>query len=107
MDFIHYSMDFIHYSMDFIHYTNSMDFIHYRPISILQFVIYNHTIRFVTKHNILNKYQFGFRKDHSTHHTIITLVDKITKTLENGGTLWECSGPPKSIRCSQSWYSTS
>ena len=27
--------------------------------------------------------QFGFRQGHSTHHALIALVDKITKSLDN------------------------
>ena len=30
------------------------------------------------------KHQFGFRKQHSTQQTIITLVDKITSSLDSG-----------------------
>ena len=30
------------------------------------------------------KYQFGFRKSHSTQHTNKTLVDKITSSLDYG-----------------------
>ena len=32
----------------------------------------------------INKHQFGFRKQHSTQQTIITLVDKITSSLDSG-----------------------
>ena len=56
----------------------------YRPISVLSVfskvfekIMYNHLINFINKHNILYKYQFGFRKRHSTNQAIITLVDKI------------------------------
>ena len=28
--------------------------------------------------------QFGFRKQHSTSHAIITLVEKVSKALDNG-----------------------
>ena len=34
--------------------------------------------------NILYDYQFGFRPGHSTQQAIITLIDKITKSLDNG-----------------------
>ena len=34
--------------------------------------------------NTFYKFQFGFRKSHSTHHAIITLVDKITSSLDSG-----------------------
>ena len=34
--------------------------------------------------NILYDKQFGFRKGHSTSHAIITLVDKVSKSLDKG-----------------------
>ena len=50
----------------------------YRPISVLSIfskffekIMYNHLINFVNKHNILYKYQFGFKKRHSTNHAIL------------------------------------
>ena len=63
----------------------------YRPISVLSVfskifekIMYNHLINFINKHNILYKYQFGFRKRHSTHHAIITLVDNVSTALDRG-----------------------
>ena len=61
----------------------------YRPISILfvftkvfEKVMYKHLINFIDKNDILYKYQFGFRKQHSTNHDVITLVEKITTALD-------------------------
>ena len=34
--------------------------------------------------NILYDKQFGFRKGHSTSHAIITLADKVSKSLDKG-----------------------
>ena len=34
--------------------------------------------------NLIYKHQFGFRREHSTHHALITLMDKITKSLDEG-----------------------
>ena len=34
--------------------------------------------------NIIYNDQLGFRKEHSTQHTLITLVDKIIKALDKG-----------------------
>ena len=63
----------------------------YRPISVLSFfskifekIIYNYVVHFMDKNDTIYKYQFGFRKKHSTHHAIITLVDKITSSLDSG-----------------------
>ena len=39
---------------------------------------------FLSKNEALYEYQFGFRPAHSTQHAIITRVDGITKSLENG-----------------------
>ena len=63
----------------------------YRPISILSFfskifekIMYNNVVNFMDKNDTFYKYQFGFRKSHSTHHAIIILVDKITSSLDSG-----------------------
>ena len=63
----------------------------YRPISILSFfskifekLMYNIVNNFLYKNEVIYKYQFGFRKIHSTQHAIITLVDRITSSLDSG-----------------------
>ena len=63
----------------------------YRPISILPYfskifekVMFRYVIEFVEENNILYEYQFGFRKNHSTSHAIITLVERVTKALDTG-----------------------
>ncbi len=63
----------------------------YRPISVLTFfskiferIMYNYVLDFMTEHDIIYKYQFGFRQKHSTQQAIITLVEKITKSLDTG-----------------------
>ena len=60
----------------------------YRPISllpviskILEKVIHNQTMDFVTKKNILYKFQSGFRKFHSTDSY---LQDKVSKGYDSG-----------------------
>ena len=60
----------------------------YRPISvlsvfskILEKVVYNHLIEFITKNKVLNKHQFGFRKQHSTNHAVISLAGKHSSNL--------------------------
>ena len=52
----------------------------YRPISVLPYF----SKIFLDKNNILYEYQFGFRKNHSTSHAIITLVERVTKALDTG-----------------------
>ena len=60
----------------------------YRPISILspfskilERLVYNHPYDFVDKHNILYRYQFGFRKGHSTEQAIFEITDTLKKAM--------------------------
>ena len=62
---------------------DKQDITNYSQISILYFfskifekIMYNHLINFIDKNKILYKYQFGFRKLHSTNNAIISLVEK-------------------------------
>ena len=62
----------------------------YRPISILstinkifEKVLYARLIDYIEKHNIFYKYQFGFRKKHSTEHALIEIVDQIRLSIDN------------------------
>ena len=61
----------------------------YRPISILpafskilERLVYNRLYKFLTKHKVLSKSQFGFRNNHSTEHAIINLVDTLIGHLK-------------------------
>jgi len=61
----------------------------YRPISLLpsfskifEKVMAIRLTKFLTNHNILYKYQFGFRPKHTTSMAINLLVDKITECLD-------------------------
>ena len=45
--------------------------------------MYNRLLNFINKYNILYKYQFGFRKNHSTSMALMTIVDKISEALQN------------------------
>ena len=63
----------------------------YRPISVLSFfskvyekIVYNHVLDFVDDNNVLYDYQYGFRHSHSTQQAIITLIDRISKSLVKG-----------------------
>ena len=62
----------------------------YRPISMLSIfeklierLMYNRLIKFLTKFKILNKNQFGFRKSHSTTLALIEVIDEIYENLDN------------------------
>ena len=46
--------------------------------------MYNHISDFIEYVNVLYEYQFGFRQRHSTQQAIITLVNKITSSLDTG-----------------------
>ena len=70
---------------------NNMLISNYRPVSvlpvfskILERLMYNRLYSFIIKHDVLYKYQFGFRKGHSTNMALIVLVDKIMSALDNG-----------------------
>ena len=63
----------------------------YRPISVLPFfskiyekVMANFFINFLDANGILSNFQFGFRHKHSTTHAIITLTERISKSLDTG-----------------------
>ena len=70
---------------------DKQDISNYRPISILSFfskvfekTMYNHLINFIDANKILYKYQFGFRKSHSTNHAITSLVEKVNNAMDSG-----------------------
>ena len=46
--------------------------------------MYNHVLDFMDHNDALYRYQFGFRRKHSTQQVIITLVDRITNSLDTG-----------------------
>ena len=68
-----------------------MLFNHYRPVSLLcvlskifEKVMYSRLLDFLETFKIIYDNQFGFRKRRSTYMALIILMDKITKSLENG-----------------------
>ena len=67
------------------------NFNNYRPVSLLRIlsnvfekIMYNRVSDFINQLEILYKFQFGFRKKHYTYLAHLILMDKITKSLENG-----------------------
>ena len=46
--------------------------------------MYRRPITFTNKHKLLYDYQFGFRENSSTAIALITVIDKITESLERG-----------------------
>ena len=65
-------------------------FNNYRPVSLLcviskvfEKVMYNRLIDFLETFAILNNYQFGFRKMHSTYMALMNLMNRLISSLEN------------------------
>ena len=63
----------------------------YRPVSVLPLlsklferVMYNRILSFINEHNILYKFQFGFREMHGTDIALIVLIDKIMEAFHEG-----------------------
>ena len=63
----------------------------YIPISVLpvfskiyERLMYNRLMVYVTKNNVLLKYQFGFRKGYSTDIALTILIDKSTNAMDKG-----------------------
>ena len=68
-----------------------MKFSNYRLISLLSVysrlfekIMYNRLLDFLNKYHILYKYQFGFRKEHSTYMALLLLLDNLTSALDRG-----------------------
>ena len=62
----------------------------YRPISlltsiskILERLVYKRTIKFLVNCKILCDSQFGFRKNHSTTHALLTFIDKVAHAIDD------------------------
>ena len=62
----------------------------YRPISLLSLLnkifeklLYRRLYKFLVKHNVLYKYQFGFRKGYSTTMALIEIVNNIKTAIDN------------------------
>ena len=69
---------------------NKTDCNNYRPISLLitmskllEKVMYNRTLQFLDKHQLLYISQYGFRKKHSCSDAIMELTSEILKNKEN------------------------
>ena len=69
---------------------NNADSNNYRPISLLitmskllKKVMYNRTLQFLDKHELLFISQYGFRKRHSCNDAIMELTSEILKNKEN------------------------
>ena len=63
----------------------------YRPISLLNIfhkllkkIMYRRLMSFFQKHNLLHKYQFVFRSNHSTTHALLDVTEYIYNSLDEG-----------------------
>ena len=74
-----------------IHKKDAMDkCANYRPISLLsnlskifERIMYARLEDFLKDSEILYEYQFGFRKQHSTNHALLSIIEKIRYSLDN------------------------
>ena len=62
----------------------------YRPISVLpafskiyEKIFYNRILKFFNQHNVLYKYQFGFRQNYNTSQALTILMDEISNAFNN------------------------
>ena len=62
----------------------------YRPISIIstinkifEKILYNRLTKYINDFQLLYKYQFGFRQNHSTEHALIEITDQIRLSMDN------------------------
>ena len=71
--------------------SDEMLFSNYRPVSVLpvfskvlERLMCNRLITYINQNHLLYNLQFGFQKGKSTHMALITLIDKISKALDDG-----------------------
>ena len=68
-----------------------MYFNHYWPVPLLTILskvferlMYYRLFKFLDRLSILYKHQFGFQKNHSTHMSLSSLIDRLTNAVEDG-----------------------
>ena len=69
---------------------SKLDYSNYRPISLLSNIekiieklMYKRLYTFLNNNNIIYNLQFGFRKQYSTSHALITITENIRKALDD------------------------
>ena len=77
---------------------NDLDPSNYRPISLLpvvgkifERVIYNRMNQYLTKYQILQNCQFGFRSKRSTIDALITLIEEVRQDWDSNNTKTQCT----------------
>ncbi len=70
----------------------------YRPISVLPTIskvlercVHDQVYAYLSKNNLLNNRQSGFRKGHSTTTCLVDFLDNIYREIDGGGVHVECS----------------
>ena len=68
-----------------------MFFNNYRPISLLSVfskiferLMYNRILIVINRHKLFNKFQLGFRNNHSTFMALVILIENLVNALDNG-----------------------
>ena len=69
---------------------SKVDYSNYRPIfllsnieKILEKLMYKRLYTFLNKNNIIYNLQFRFRQQNSTSHSLMNIIEKITKALDD------------------------
>ena len=69
---------------------SKLDISNYRPISLLSNInkiieklMFNRLYTFLEDHKCIYNLQFGFRKNHSTNHAILSIIEKIQDAIKN------------------------
>ena len=50
----------------------------------LEKIVHERTYNFLEKYSCIYKYQYGFRRSHSTNHALIEITEKVRKALDSG-----------------------
>ena len=59
---------------------------------IYEKLLYNRNYEYLTQSNILYKYQFGFRQNHSTTQALIEITDNLKESIDKKkDNLWNLS----------------
>ena len=69
---------------------SKMNTSNYRPISLLsninkvfEKIVFERVYNFIEKNEAIYKHQYGFRKNHSTNHALISITEQIRTALDN------------------------
>ena len=63
--------------------TDQYQFYHFFS-KVFEKIVSKYIIEFMDENELFYKNQFRFRKQHSTSHEIITIIEKVSKALDTG-----------------------